>query len=102
VTRITLRLIGFGAKAAGLDTQIMTVPEHATVQEVWASLRSSAAGDDLITRIDERQVLAHLNGRLVREHEKREASLREGDTLTFMVQVTGGSSANVWQARRAF
>jgi sulfur carrier protein ThiS len=92
---IRLRLFGFGPKASGWDADTRSVSRGTTVSEVWDSLRSSAREGELLGRIDERQVVFLLNGKLIPTAQRQEAVLEDGDTVAFMVMAIGG------QAQRA-
>jgi molybdopterin converting factor small subunit len=87
---ITLRLFGFGSRASGFDTERRSVVVGTTVHRLWEELRSSADDTELLARIDERNVVFLLNGKLIHQHKTNWTILKDGDTVTYMVLAMGG------------
>jgi molybdopterin converting factor small subunit len=97
VPQINLRFFGFGSRASGIDTEAKNVRQGTTARELWEALRSSAGEQELLARIDEKNVSFFVNGRLVHHGKMHESVLEEGDTVTFMVLAMGGQS---WSSER--
>jgi molybdopterin converting factor small subunit len=87
---ITLRLFGFGTRASDFDTERRSVAAGTTVHKLWESLRASADDNELLARIDERNVVFLLNGTLIHQHKTNRTTLKDGDTVTYMVLAMGG------------
>jgi len=87
-----LRLFGFGSRASGFDTETKNIAAGTTMRELWETLRSCADDDELLARIDERNVLFLVNGKLIRQRELPHTVLVNGDTVTLMVLAIGGQA----------
>lgn len=90
--QVNLRFFGFGSRASGVDTQSRNVAPRTTLRGLWNALRSSAGEQELLGRIDEKNVSFFVNGRLVHHGQISRTILEEGDTVTFMVLAMGGES----------
>ncbi len=88
--RVTVRFFGLGSKASGVDTRVEDVPDGTSLGQLWDSLRCSAEHNDLLARIDERQLFLIRNGELISHQKVRQTPLEEGDVVTLMVLAIGG------------
>lgn len=88
--QVTARFCGFNGKASGFETRMEDVTQGASLRQLWERLRCSADPDDLLARIDERQVLFIRNGELVSHENVEGTPLDEGDAVTLMVLAIGG------------
>ncbi len=89
---IKLRLFGFGSRASGFDTETKDIAAGTTMRELWETLRSTADDDELLARIDERNVFFLVNGKFIRQAEMPQTVLADGDTVTLMVLAIGGQT----------
>jgi len=88
--QVTVRFFGFGGKASGFESRTEGISQGTNLRQLWESVRCSTAQNDLLARIDERQVFFLRNGELIRREQMQETPLEEGDTVTFMVLAIGG------------
>ena len=80
--QVTVRLFARLRDLAGAGEMIRDVPEHATVQTVWASLVSEMPR----LRDYERTMSVAVNA----DYSRMSATVRDGDEVAFLPPVSGG------------
>ena len=90
--KICLRLFGLrGPKVGRIEEESFPLSPNLTVGKVWGELQRSAAPHSPLASLPRDMVLALVNGTPVQRLAGGwDTSLRDGDTVAFMVKAFGG------------
>lgn len=88
--QISLRFVGFGARASGSDVETRCVPQGTTLKELCESLGAPVDDHGWLASTDLGPVSILLNGKLVRRATDLRIVVEEKDVVSFIVLAAGG------------
>ena len=87
---ITLRFVGFGARASGSHVETRYVPQGTTLKELCESVDAPGNDHGWLALTDTGPVSIVLNGKLVRRATGLQTVVEEQDVVSFIVLAAGG------------
>ena len=87
---ISLRFVGFGARASGSHVETRCVPQGTTLKELCARVGAPVDDHGRLAPTDAGPVSVVLNGKLVRPATDLQTVVEEQDVVSFIVLAAGG------------
>ena len=87
---ISLRFVGFGARASGSHVEARFVVQGTTLKELCESVGAPVDNQSCLARTDSGPVSIVLNGKLVRQATELQTVLKDQDVVSFIVLAAGG------------
>lgn len=88
--QISLRFVGFGARASGSHVETRCVPEGTTLKELCESAGAPIADHSCLAPTELGKVSIVLNGTLVHRATELQTVVEEQDVVAFIVLAAGG------------
>ena len=88
--RISLRFVGFGARASGSREEVRCVPQGTTLRELCESTGARVDDQSCQARMDVGPVSIVLNGKQVCRATDLQIVVEEQDVVAFIVLAAGG------------
>jgi molybdopterin converting factor small subunit len=88
--RISLRFVGFGARASGSREEMRRVPQGTTLKELCESVGAPVDEQRCLAFTDAGPVSIVLNGKQVRRATDLQIVVEEHDVVAFVVLAAGG------------
>ncbi len=87
---ISLRFVGFGARASGSHAETRCVPQGTTLKELCESIDAPVDDRACLALTDAGPVSIVLNGKLIRQATDLQTIVEEQDVVSFIVLAAGG------------
>jgi molybdopterin converting factor small subunit len=88
--QVSLRFVGFGARASGAREETRCVPQGTTLEELCESIGAAVDERHCLALTDAGPVSIVLNGRQVRQATDLQAVVKEQDVVSLIVLAAGG------------